>query len=967
MKKTGKRDEKGSALLLTLGILSLALILGMSFAFSARTSRQVAKVNADQVKAKLLAESCRERVLASFMYTCDYVDNLYPAMANIMNMSKSISNSDSVIHYGVSENLFGPDKSEEAVNSFANVLLNNSNLANYINSIGSLSLGNAGFQTIEDSDDKVIGRVGFVIMEESSKVDINRILTLRQGSKNMPFVVAGESKTNSMLSKSIDIDKDYYYPITASYYSATYDAAAFAAAIDESNTIRVGVHPMEIKAPVAYLNNLKNGFPANSLGEGIDNAATSIQWFSYDHLRNVIGTDFNDDFFKYTFFSLEEPEAYTLDGTAGATKYSRFDITGYELGDHSSVSFYDTDKYPVQDNAACIWPSSSDVEDVSNFMDDILGSADEFPTSQKAIPWLSQMKDRDGNDVKEQVVANMIDFCDKDSFPTRPWKSDKSAYEDQYTDKLFSISGNQFEIPDADVTEPAFWGNEKVAYINEIFLRFVVLREPADAENKTYGYKVAWTPQLELANVFADNVDKPKHIKIRLCGTLSIKNHGETVERFNFPNINGAEKLTTEFTSIDDLSDGYGVCWHSDGMSYSIKFITPDSRDYDFIDPYKNTVPNPTPENPDAVEYLPGGLDVDLNITKIVVMTQDASNEALDYAFIEKNFNAHFEIPELTDLTQIADREWYRLYEISLECADSRFNHKTSGWFDRTTGSLIDPPGGISSNFSEMVDHGGSLDDFNADAYNDKIGSLTADTDYDKEENADSSIKYSTAFIKDAPFDTLWELGCIHRGEPFRTINLKKYIAMDDADTDKGKYTLGDAAILDQVKIGPAKYGYKYNVNSQNEGVLKNVILDKIDKDNDYESPSDSGSFSGTLSFTGFTPSTSRAAFANCLTGTFNKDREAEAYIGRAANLLGTRYDAFTLFIVAQPMSEIEDATAGTWDALKDTIVNPTKYTNGGSEKYCSILGTQVIVVQFVRDTWTNKFTVLHKHYTNND
>ena len=64
MKKTGKRDEKGSALLLTLGILSLALILGMSFAFSARTSRQVAKVNADQVKAKLLAESCMVSSLA---------------------------------------------------------------------------------------------------------------------------------------------------------------------------------------------------------------------------------------------------------------------------------------------------------------------------------------------------------------------------------------------------------------------------------------------------------------------------------------------------------------------------------------------------------------------------------------------------------------------------------------------------------------------------------------------------------------------------------------------------------------------------------------------------------------------------------------------------------------------------------------------------------------------------------------
>ena len=56
-KRKDKKNERGSALVLTLGILSLVLIMGMSFAFSSRTSRQVAKVNADQVKANLHGES----------------------------------------------------------------------------------------------------------------------------------------------------------------------------------------------------------------------------------------------------------------------------------------------------------------------------------------------------------------------------------------------------------------------------------------------------------------------------------------------------------------------------------------------------------------------------------------------------------------------------------------------------------------------------------------------------------------------------------------------------------------------------------------------------------------------------------------------------------------------------------------------------------------------------------------------
>ena len=381
--------------------------------------------------------------------------------------------------------------------------------------------------------------------------------------------------------------------------------------------------------------------------------------------------------------------------------------------------------------------------------------------------------------------------------------------------------------------------------------------------------------------------------------------------------------------------------------------------------------------DPTDFKYLPGGVDFNVNITKIVVMTQDNSTEpeAQDYAYFEKDLQATFEVPEFTNFDDVV-LDWYKVYEISLECADSRFNHKTSGWSDTGSAELITLTDGVASDFSDLVDvgHYDSLDAINSKAYDDKVGSLTEGDDFDKEENPPTSttpsIKYSTAYIKDAPFDSLWELGCIHRGEPFRTINLKRFIAMDDADTDKGKYTKGDAVILDQVKIGPAKYGYKYNANSQNKGLLKNIILKNIKTADDYEAPTDSGTFSGTLDFTGINPARSRAVIANAITGTFDNDRAAEAYIGRTANLLGTRYDAFTLFIVAQPMrqydsDDVPDDTV--WNDIKDTIVNPTIYTHNGTKAYCSILGTQVIVVQFVRDTLTNEFTILHKHYGNND
>ncbi len=979
MKKTGKRDEKGSALLLTLGILSLALILGMSFAFSARTSRQVAKVNADQVKAKLLAESCMERVFASMKLLCRSLGSSYPASQNLLNMNDSKMESgsgDYLVRYGVSKGAIGPDKSDatEDNNSFGNILLRESSLATYFNGIDSLELDDAGFQTVTDSDNKIVGRFGFMIMEESGKVDRNRILTLRKGDNikgNIPFVKEGESKINGNLSLKFDPAKDFCYPILKTYFSSSFDPDTI---VKEDNTLRMGIHPMEIRAASDdYLDKLKNGY--------IGDAATKIQWFSYDHLRNVIGDDFKDDFYKYTFFSLDnEPESWIDESSDN--DYSRFDITGYELGEHTdAASFYDSDKLPQQGNDACIWPSSSDVEDVAGFMDDILGTPKGFPTAQTAIPWLSKMKDRDGNDVKQQVVANMIDFCDKDSIPTRPWKSDKSDYEDQYTDEVFSVSGSSFTIGDDDISAPAFWGNEKVAYINEINLKFLVMRTPTDlVEYKNYNYQIVCMPQIELADVYDDATIMPSKVNIRLCGTITVNNNytdelgHNDAERFKCSQTDNAANLRFECNAIGTFSsDGFAIAKLSGDGCLNIPVIT--------NDPYKHTaqesIPGENPGDPPTIvtHYLPGGVDVEIIINKIVVMSLDSSDKPHDYAYFEKAFSATFNIPDVQNLTQVSEREWYRVYEISLECADSRFNHKTSGWTDKTDDSLLNPGiDAFESDFSDLANYGNydSLNAFNAEAYADKVGSLTEGTDYDKEANADSSIKYSTAFIKDAPFDSLWELGCIHRGEPFTTINLKKYIAVDDADTDKGKYSLGDAAILDQVKIGPSQYGYKYNANSQNKGVLENVILDKINKSDDYENPSDSGSFSGTLDFTGFTPSYSRADLANTISGSFDNDREAEAYIGRTANLLGTRYDAFTLFIVAQPMAQLQENgetvwTDEEWGEIKKTVVNPTKFTHGATVKYCSILGTQVIVVQFVRDTWTNKFTVLHKHYANND
>ena len=87
----------------------------------------------------------------------------------------------------------------------------------------------------------------------------------------------------------------------------------------------------------------------------------------------------------------------------------------------------------------------------------------------------------------------------------------------------------------------------------------------------------------------------------------------------------------------------------------------------------------------------------------------------------------------------------------------------------------------------------------------------------------------STAVIRNAPMRSPWELGFIHRGIPFQTINLKGAGGIDGAETlaenahdpdnfkewsaiETGpsgtKYECGDAGILDQIKMTPYNKSY---------------------------------------------------------------------------------------------------------------------------------------------------------------
>ncbi|MBO7619736.1 MAG: hypothetical protein J6T06_04440, partial [Victivallales bacterium] len=206
MQKTKKdrQNERGSALLLVLGILSLVLIMGMSFVFTARTERQVAQANSSQMSAKLIAQSALNRVISDMGYYFRDDDEKplpYPSVEltdenePITFGLQAASGSDKGMQFcAVSKNLHIGTIDDDEQDHFNDLLhLETFDETNdvYYESLPQVTVidkvsGKETFVqpvtvTYKDADGKtrtdVIGRYGYIILEEGSKIDVNSALS----------------------------------------------------------------------------------------------------------------------------------------------------------------------------------------------------------------------------------------------------------------------------------------------------------------------------------------------------------------------------------------------------------------------------------------------------------------------------------------------------------------------------------------------------------------------------------------------------------------------------------------------------------------------------------------------------------------------------------------------------------------------------------------------------------------------
>ncbi len=237
----------------------------------------------------------------------------------------------------------------------------------------------------------------------------------------------------------------------------------------------------------------------------------------------------------------------------------------------------------------------------------------------------------------------------------------------------------------------------------------------------------------------------------------------------------------------------------------------------------------------------------------------------------------------------------------------------------------------------------------------------------------------STAYIRNNTMNTLWELGAIHRGSTWETINLSTYenvVIQQAASTGFGDYNEGDANILSQVKLNSTTTTTgRININTYNENVLKGLLYD-IKIGCSYKNPTtgsglitlgegsgdtdpiimineiltNNGVFSGDpFRFRGQIATIASLSNGTTVTNQ-TKDSAKEEIIGKIANLLTVRQNYFSVIAVSQ--------------VVQDKISN---YGGGVRGRFDSdvdkILAEKKILAIYYRDALKNEFDLVLFEY----
>ncbi len=813
MKRRNSTYQRGVALLMALGFLSLLLVMGIAFVTNATVARKSAANFRARTQAKSIADSAVNRLMASIAVSVyDKIQNGsagdYTQPADMVSLKNADDTDESVI--------LAKENSLLTTIIYGEKFIPRSVKPPKWEYWYSAYKQDGTSKPTEDA--RIIGRTAFMALSQTAIVNFSEVM--RGCTETSSGAVSEDNKSWSNWNarrgasmRELCIEKP-----NEKLFNRFKDEE-----FDKDNTGRPDKQDFAVDKNTTEkttdFQSYDDIFTAQEIAVlGTDNDDTKTEKLKK---QNIIRTWLLPSGYN-------EPEIYAFNQNSSIQdRYS--EMTNF-------YHRFDLSRIVGTTGLTSIWDTSDTTERVT--VDSLLGLPERFKQKEKnhkvtrAIPYLKTIigggrSAFSPENLRKQVAANLIDYCDTDSIAT----SDSTDWENN---------------------APKFTGNDKTPYINEIMIgpsvgitRTETTETPAGG-TPTYTYTYGATIDLrmiavELINMYENSFpDSAMSIKGECDLEITPDDQAKQTVKVTF------DLPMSAVTACDATNNHYGYkLLYTEGAGGSgvtatgWSNVTTAASETQRTDPVKVTVKV-----------------TNLKIEKVHLKTADGSVDYvrdLEFAATEEATITSTESGESQTVTAYP--------HVGCEVDDPRENlyqgsttdEALMNWRLINVAAVATDKDGAAVNSNTLPEKvAGTEFTFNGqNAFcNPQNSGATAAKDL---ETATEPENISTAYIANKPMQSLAELGAIHRAAKWQTLNLRKSATRiwdakydperDDLTSTEGyTYEDGDAAILDQVKLTPLVFSAgKVNLNIYPESnnflfkALFRNILWEVDHHAKYE------------------------------------------------------------------------------------------------------------------------------------
>jgi hypothetical protein len=783
-----KNSEKGVAIVFALGIVALLLVIALGFVITSIVEKQTGKNFSDLKIARLAAQSGLQRVIAGMKY---YSNNYSFIYFNSLVSHDPAADSD-LVYYEDLPTLMANVEDGEGREVFD---WNTYYPSDFYDPTDSDHITWQYLPQNNGVDTPIIARFAYLVISDKGKID---------PSASVDSGVNADINSVSAISEN--------YPVSEATSVST----------DGGDVIgRPGRDISEL-----FLTTLPSWFTDNMAEKiSVTNADSAGQltigerWLDFDTLFNSL--NITDDATKdsfYNVFCLDNPknlEAFWIDANSddicnSEEMYHRFNLTRTDWGEDFAVDSI----------------KQSPVAFIETYSENNVTS----------IPWLKNWKSAGGmgsaENCKNQIIANLIDYNDSDNAAT--------------TDEDIATSAQNFN--------PTYVGVDNCPYINEVKLIFRVhidrrgLVGPGNDKRRQYRFRLRLQRvTVEVVNMYGvdedDNgVDPADRKRAQVYVDYNFKfyvDYNYLRGRWRTDASSGIEQIwgnqitkNLTFTDAESHVDGKN---DRNVRTYAYDF----SNSFDAWSAYYDTANDlggPGTTYPITINDILAYAQI--NSLKVKYYNRETQSKLYDFSFLESNADS---MPILEEDYVLGNDVRMNLV-VDYEINDPRQNLLTTDWglsTDVTTNYTAATATGTTA-YSTI-----NAKNSNCDL---PISDDVSHADSDPELGASEPWNVSTAYIRNAPMLSPWELGFIHRGAAWQTINLKKYNSTKGVTVTGGgnAYSDGDANILEQIKMTSDTETYgNICINTDIKEVLT-VLFQKINVGSDIKTTNDPGTLSGT-------------------------------------------------------------------------------------------------------------------------